>query len=401
MKTVILSRKQLFEEVWTTPMRTLAHRYGLSDVGLAKVCQRHDIPLPPVGYWAKKEIGKAPAQTPLPRNNDPKIQQIKLWDGPKPEPAPEPPQEYDQDIQAMLDRAMSLTPVTVASTLHNLHPLIRRTRKALERQTYELHGLVSASGMRTDPIVEITVAKSNVRRALLFMDALFKAVEKVGGTIKIEKLAQWQPDVAVIRIAEIVIGGVRLRERYKQVRRMEDGTNRWTYPSHDYHPTGRFVLDHAPPSYDKPFCEDGEKSERSIEGQINKVIIKWINEAGQTRIRQRQEEEARRIRAEQERIRQEREADLKHRRDELIRQQKTEQSRVDQLLNEAESWQRSQVLRSYLAAIEDLLAKRPQPSAADSETAAWIRWAHQQADRLDPLKLSPASILDQKVNAEQ
>jgi len=76
IKTVKVSREELYDQVWKTPMRTLANRYGLSDVGLAKTCKSHDIPRPPVGYWAKKEVGKAPPKPPLPLNDDPKRQQI-------------------------------------------------------------------------------------------------------------------------------------------------------------------------------------------------------------------------------------------------------------------------------------------------------------------------------------
>ena len=61
-----LSRQQLYEQVWSVSASRLATEFGLSDVGLAKLCKRHDIPRPPRGYWAKKEVGKAPAQTPLP-----------------------------------------------------------------------------------------------------------------------------------------------------------------------------------------------------------------------------------------------------------------------------------------------------------------------------------------------
>ena len=53
-----LTRDQLYDEVWRTPMRHLARAYGLSDAGLAKVCKRHQIPTPPVGYWAKLQYGK-------------------------------------------------------------------------------------------------------------------------------------------------------------------------------------------------------------------------------------------------------------------------------------------------------------------------------------------------------
>jgi hypothetical protein len=46
-------------------MRELALEYGLSDVGLAKVCKRHKIPTPPVGYWSKLRSGKGGEQPPL------------------------------------------------------------------------------------------------------------------------------------------------------------------------------------------------------------------------------------------------------------------------------------------------------------------------------------------------
>ena len=65
-----LTRAELYEQVWTTPMRRLASQYGLSDVGLAKICKKLDIPRPPVGYWAKKEVGKAPPRPKLPNADD-------------------------------------------------------------------------------------------------------------------------------------------------------------------------------------------------------------------------------------------------------------------------------------------------------------------------------------------
>ena len=54
-----LTREELYEQVWKTPMRLLARSYGISDVGLAKVCKRYKIPRPSLGYWAKEQVGKA------------------------------------------------------------------------------------------------------------------------------------------------------------------------------------------------------------------------------------------------------------------------------------------------------------------------------------------------------
>jgi hypothetical protein len=63
---VALSRGELYAEVWSVPMLRLGPKYGLSDVGLAKLCRKHDIPLPPRGYWARKQHGKAVKQSRLP-----------------------------------------------------------------------------------------------------------------------------------------------------------------------------------------------------------------------------------------------------------------------------------------------------------------------------------------------
>lgn len=58
-------REVLYEKVWSTPMRCLAKEYGISDVGLAKVCKKLYIPLPGRGYWAKRAAGKSVAKRPL------------------------------------------------------------------------------------------------------------------------------------------------------------------------------------------------------------------------------------------------------------------------------------------------------------------------------------------------
>jgi len=47
-------------------MWTLAKKYGISDVGLAKVCRKLTIPLAGRGYWARKQAGQKVPQDPLP-----------------------------------------------------------------------------------------------------------------------------------------------------------------------------------------------------------------------------------------------------------------------------------------------------------------------------------------------
>jgi hypothetical protein len=52
------NRDVLYEEVWTQPIRKLARKYNVSDVALAKACMKLRVPLPGLGYWAKRAAGK-------------------------------------------------------------------------------------------------------------------------------------------------------------------------------------------------------------------------------------------------------------------------------------------------------------------------------------------------------
>jgi hypothetical protein len=78
------NRDELYEEVWATPMQTLAKKYGISDVGLAKIRRKLLIPVPGRGYWARKEAGQKVELAPLPQIKE----KIALQ---KPQPRPEPP----------------------------------------------------------------------------------------------------------------------------------------------------------------------------------------------------------------------------------------------------------------------------------------------------------------------
>jgi hypothetical protein len=61
-------REEIYKEIWLEPIQHVAKKYNLSDVGLAKVCRKLNIPRPGRGYWAIKAAGKpTPRQPPLPK----------------------------------------------------------------------------------------------------------------------------------------------------------------------------------------------------------------------------------------------------------------------------------------------------------------------------------------------
>lgn len=61
-----MTREELHEQIWSQPIRTLAASIGISDVALAKRCKTASVPVPPRGWWARKEAGKPVKVEPLP-----------------------------------------------------------------------------------------------------------------------------------------------------------------------------------------------------------------------------------------------------------------------------------------------------------------------------------------------
>jgi len=62
----VRTREEMYDLVWSVPMRTLAKRFNISDVALRKRCLKAAVPTPPAGYWTKVRAGREAVRTPLP-----------------------------------------------------------------------------------------------------------------------------------------------------------------------------------------------------------------------------------------------------------------------------------------------------------------------------------------------
>jgi hypothetical protein len=63
------SRQELFEMVWSMPMTKLSKQFELSDVGLRKICVKHQIPPLLQGHWTRKQFGKEDPRPELPNGD--------------------------------------------------------------------------------------------------------------------------------------------------------------------------------------------------------------------------------------------------------------------------------------------------------------------------------------------
>ncbi len=114
-----ISREELYEQVWSQPMSKLAKNYELSDVGLAKICKKLEIPIPKRGYWQRKQHGKKVSRPPLPQVNGPSEAVIRIN---KRENLPVDQKQATEAESRIAFEQLNENRIQVKSTLSSPHP---------------------------------------------------------------------------------------------------------------------------------------------------------------------------------------------------------------------------------------------------------------------------------------
>lgn len=216
-KPLILTRQELYDRVWSSPMTKLAAEFGISDVGLIKICKRLDVVHPSRGYWAKKAAGKKVIQLLLPAPKEGTPPSATITPTPPTEPAPSLSKEIEAKVEAV---RKEVAKVPVPDKLLRPHPIVAgwiaeradQRREARERRRLRGHGY--------DP-GEFTEIE---RREHRIFDALFKAIERNGG-----KVLEGTVHGEIVEIGKEKIE-FRIRQKQKQIRRpptIEEKKQRW------------------------------------------------------------------------------------------------------------------------------------------------------------------------------
>lgn len=354
-----VSREELYRLVWTEPMTKLAPRFGLSDVGLAKVCRKYQIPRPPVGYWAKLGVGQHMEPECLPALDEESLQEIQFFRRQFFAEATDSPEEVYEKVV-----------VHVPERLTDPHPLVAKTKSILASKKGDGGG----SDAKADSCLNITVSAGELPRALRIFDAAIKKWDELGGTVRIDSARnsdertrfEYGDDSVAVVLSE-------------EMERIENKSNKhyyyrdWTYKS-----TGRLVLTISGRWADglRRRWADGKKQHlESTLGSFIEGLRKWIAH----------EHDGRLDDACQERQRQAAAA-VRRRREELAK--KLEQRRTD-LEQCAENFVRSEEIRRYLSTFESLIAEGKIRPSNPETFPEWLDWAKWYADYLDPLTPTP------------
>ena len=377
-----VSREALYEEVWSDPVTVVAPRYGLSDVGLVKICKKLGIPVPGRGYWAKVKAGRPTRKVPLPS----------LATGTRMPSGPIPLSDQEAALRAKVHDALLRTQqsqptISVPSDLADPHPLVQAAAVRLRQRD----GWDHPACMRSAPkeVLDLQVTRNSLDRALRLMDTLLKAIVASGFTARVdaekgETLLVGGGTTLTISIVEQVTrtshtptrAEVRARDRYYDSFRSGARGGCPDIPQFDWTPTGRLTLTVG--SWPSRKWNDTERS--LIDARLSGIVAAIVGLAEAKRARE--EEEERRRRAYEEEL-------ARYKAQVLARND--EHRKLRALFRDASRLQRANRLREFIAAVENRARRNGELTP---EKQQWIEWASAKADWLDPLVRRSDPILD-------
>ena len=354
-----LTREELYELVWTTPLTTLAKNYNISDNGLRKICIKLAIPLPKSGYWSKIKFNKLVKKIPLPKNSEVK-QEIKLEIRDENVTIEEHFQTAFYRLKKEIENTPNL-PLNVPDILTKPDPLIIAAQKDLrnKKPSRTLYSKIQETIKTSIGIIDIDVSKDNVPRALRFMDTFIKLIKLRGYNIVTNDGSK------------VIVNGesikIRFRETLKRIK-TKDPDSRYDWEYTELIPSGILSFKIEAHWAEKEW-RDSEKS--PLETKLSNILAKLELEA--------------------ERLKEERIAsEIRHQAYERQRKIEEEQKRLfEKEINDfktlklnAKRWKQTTDIYNYINAIE---TNAINTNTLTEELKNYIKWAKDKADWYNPI----------------
>lgn len=348
----LITRLQLYDLVWATPMVELAKQFQLSDNGLRKICRKYEIPVPKMGYWQKIRYGKLTQKTPLPTPEKQESISI-VGSGDK------------EKIEPVLTLKES---VVVPGHISKFHPLIKQTKRLFAEGRKDNGRLSICRGHHG---LDIRVSPQQLTRAYRIMDTILKGLELRGAKAGIKPENEWRSATYVSIEGEKVSFG--LDESLHTVK--VEPKYSWD-SGKGLMPNGKLLL-----RINDNLGGHRSKWSEGKKGKIEDKLASFINglfvaAAYLKKERQEREERSRKWREEEEE------------RQRKTRALEEEKQKLQVLEQQVAAWQKSRALRAFVrAAVRKVKTYEP-----DSKFGKWVEWAITYADRNDPLReLKPSA----------
>ena len=417
-----LSRIQLYDEIWLLSVAGVARKYNLNYGRLIESCQKAGIPYPTSGYWTKKNFGKDVSSDIVPLKGDENLlvelatnnSEIKRIKNVKPEenhlekkPIEQLPEEaisgveenkqYSENTvmeepakekhiipetcevldfleQDERDRVLSVAYVLEVNKNARLHKALVQYKKRIsdyvarqKQAPKRTHYNSRYKNPDNEPEFFKGVSENGTTRFMAILDAVFKAVEKLGGSVNDDLSVTIKNELVRIRVAESEdkVKHELTKKEAQELIQYEDKIKRRKWASkpqirqYDYVYNGRIRIIFG----EKDYIRDSEKEK--LEDRLGDILLKLYEKSEENRVaRERREEEQRR--REEEARKQE----------ELRRRKELEIAHIKELVNKADDYRIALDIRAYIEAVIE--------SGSEEATSEWIEWARKKADWYDP-----------------
>jgi len=374
-----LSRKELYELVWSEPMKILASRFGISDVALKKACTRAEIPTPGLGHWAKKAAGKGTSGVALAERPPGMDDEVLVgagvgywhsgWSEEELLAALPPPPEFEEPIERVRLRiAKTFGKLTVPREVRIWHPALDKLLKE-DEQRRERQRTSSFPSSWDAPLFDTPFE----RRRLRVLNALVLAAGMMNGK---PAISDHQGRSMHFSFYQRQVG-IRL-DRLKRPKQRGYAANS---SDADDAKLSLSILQSPGSENIRIAWQDDEQGK--VETRITEIAVQIILTAElqyrEGTIRSHEWRVQRKAELEEE----ERERKRQAERAERERQKRLEQARIDRLLKSAAAFQQAGAIRKYVEAIHATQADNAVCSREELER--WSLWALAEAERIDPV----------------
>lgn len=380
----LFSRRELYDLVWSESRVALSKRLGISDVGLSKVCIRANIPIPPRGYWARRDAGKRDPQPPLPPRALGQFDLIEIGQGQDQRPSDQeemtlpPAPVFDKSTEVVRARASAMVEkCKVPKNLNSPHHLIgtlleedAARRKAVERDRFAW----------SKPEFDTPQAMRRVR----IVNALFMVMAHARCKVSLHGKDLRQVNIHVsdvyisVRIEPVKTSSRSSRPdadderktKQERIKLCADGWGPMPGVTTEWQDTEDQMLEHRAHEVARDILVLAEMLYRSHVLQQYEWRVERKNEL---------EEKARQRREQQEREERERKAKL-------------EQECRDWLLQQSSNLQKANEIRTFVQTMD----QRMNDAVSDVDAnryQQWRQWALSEANRLDPLLQPLAAVI--------
>lgn len=373
-------REELYQKVWEHPMLKVAQEYGVSPVALGKTCKKLSVPVPGRGHWAKLAHGHSGTKKPpLPKlDNVPVVYRSPVAEK-KPSDATQTDPEFLTITQLLASGALNPPQIDLTS---RLYPLVRSTLHHLRKQSKNEFGILIP---QESGVLDIQVSEGTLDRALLLIAQVIAILEHQCFAVAVSDEGH---TVALIHGEQVRFA---IEEPVHKVvtskPRVPNPTDRWDYEETvAYEPGGKLVLTILAATWGK-FEQRKRWSDAKMQ-RVESLITDFVAGLLRTAVALRRQKDEQR-QQELERKRREEE------RWQLRQHIQEEEKKIEQLDKWVDDWEHAARIRRFIKAYEE--QSHLWPREKQEQYKVWIKWASEQADRLDPLVTEkPASVLDRK-----